>query len=426
MTRLIRRRFLQQSSLAAAVSLAGTPRTWAGANERIRVGVIGLGIRGSQHIEAVSRFKDVEVAAVCDPDENRLSAGAAKVESRSGKKPSAFPDLRKILDDKTIDAVMIAACNHWHALATIWACQAGKHVYVEKPAMHNLFEGRKMIEAARKYNRIVAGGTQRRSSAMYRRAMQALHDGIIGDIYLGRWLINGARGSIGFKQPSDPPAWLHWDLWVGPARMEPYHANLVHYNWHWFWNFGNGEMGNNGPHSFDILRWGMRKRLPVKIYSAGGRFGYKDQAETPNTQIASLEFDDGTLMTCEIRGHHNNDEGGIWFYGSKGSATIGDGQFNVFLGRSKEPLPEPIAKESGGDHFRNFFDAIRAGDPKRLNADVEETVLSTALCELANISYRVGHSVVFDPKTETFPGDDAANRLLRREPREPYVVPEKV
>jgi len=429
MKRMERREFLKRSSaLAVGASLIGTGRSWAGANDRIRVAIIGMGVRGGQHAQSVARFKDVEIAAICDPDEKRLAEWAGKVESLTQKKPKTESDLRKIMDDPDIDAVMIANCNHWHALTAIYACQAKKHAYVEKPVMHNLSEGRKMVEAARKYDRIVCGGTQRRSDGRVRKLIQLLHDGIIGDLYMGRWVITGARGSIGFKQPTEPPSWLHWDLWRGPARSQPYHENLVHYNWHWFWDFGNGEMGNNGPHSIDVVRWALRKGLPSRIHSVGGRFGYKDQAETPNTQTATFRYDDGTLLTCDIRGWHNNEPDGSWFYGSKGSAFIGAGEdFKIFLGRNKEPLPPPDPKSFERlDHARVFFDAIRKGDRKVLTAEIEETFLSCALCELANISYRVGREVRFDPQTERFIGDAEADKLRMREPHPPFVVPETV
>jgi len=426
MRKIKRRDFLKCSSaIAAGASLIGTSHSWAGANERIRVAVIGMGGRGGYHMETAAKIEGVEVAAICDPDDRRTTEWAAKLESKTGKKPATQSDLRKVMDDPNIDAVMIATSNHWHALTTIYACQAKKHVYVEKPVMHNMFEGRKMVEAARKYNRIVQGGTQRRSVGRIRKAIQLLHDGIIGDVYLARWLLIGFRGSIGFKQPSPPPPWLHWDLWRGPAPKQPYHENLVHYNWHWFWDFGNGEMGNNGSHDTDILRWGLNKGIPSKIYSAGGRFGYRDQAQTPNTQTATFRYDDGTLLTCEIRNLYTPEEGGLHFYGSKGYMFVSDNKCEVFLGGSKKPEPDMGSLEQT-DHARNFFDAIRKGDRKILTAEIEEIYLSCALCELANISYRVGRELHFDPKTERFVGDDEANKLLTRVPTPPFVVPEQV
>jgi len=427
MKRIERRSFIKRSSaLAVGASLIGTSHSWAGANERIRVAIIGMGGRGGYHMETAARIAGVEVATICDPDERRTAEWSAKLESKTGKKPAMQFDLRKIMDDSNIDAVMIATCNHWHALATIYACQAKKHVYVEKPVSHNISEGRKMVEAARKYNCIVQGGTQRRSSGRVRKLVQLLQDGIIGDIYLARWLLVGFRGSIGFKQPTTPPLWLHWDLWRGPAREQPYHENLVHYNWHWFWDFGNGEMGNNGSHYFDFLRWAINKGLPSKVKSVGGRFGYKDQAETPNTQTVAFEYDDGTLVTCEIRGLYTSEQEGLHFYGSKGYAYSAiDGKCKIFLAGKKEPEPDPGSLENL-DHTRNFFDAIRKGSREVLTGEIEEVYLSCAMCELANISYRVGRELRFDPKTERFVDDPEANRFLARVPTKPFVVPERV
>src|SRR5206468_2311123 len=231
-------------------------------------------------------------------------------------------------------------------------------VYVEKPVSHNIWEGAKLVETARKYNRIAAGGTQRRWWGRFRKAIELIHNGEIGDVYQANFFFPGNRDSIGFKEPKEAPAWLNWDLWVGPGPMQPYHENLVHYNWHWFWDFGNGELGNNGIHLIDVLRWGMRKKLPVRVQSTGGRFGYKDQGQTPNTQ--------------------------------------------------------------------NVADAVRNRDPKLLHAEIEETYLSTALCHLGNISYRVGRDLRFDPARMQFAGDAEANKLLTREYRKPFVVPDRV
>ena len=428
---MIRRDFIKYSTAAiAGTSWIGNQAGWAGANDRIRVAIIGMGGRGGDHMRHALEFKGVEVVTLCDPDEQRMGKAGAELEAKTGKKPKLEADLRRILEDASVDAVTIASCNHWHSLTAIWACQAGKHVYVEKPVSHNIFEGRKLVEAARKYNRIVQGGTQRRSDAKFRKAMQRLHEGLIGEIYMARALVFGERDTIGFKPTEPPPSWIHWDLWLGPAPEQPYHGNLAHYNWHWFWDFGNGDMGNNGSHALDVARWGLQKGLPVKVHSSGGRFGYKDQAQTPNTQTATFTYADGTILTCEIRGLFTNDEGGLrWgaiFYGSKGYMTAGDDdKIQVFLGRNKNPEPD-IGQLEPIDHYGNFIDAIRAGKREILTDEVEELHLSCVLCHLANISYRLERELRFDPETVSFPGDEAANRLATREYRKPYVVPEKV
>ncbi len=399
------------------------------ANDRIRVALIGVGGRGRDLLHNASAVSGVEVAVICDADDNRMLKMAAEAETRTGRKPRTEPDLRKVLEDREIDAVILTCCNHWHALATVWAAQAGKHVYVEKPASHDIVEGQKMVEAARKYKRVVQAGTQRRSSPRFQKAVAQLREGLIGDIYLGRYLFTGPRESLGFKQPEPPPPELHWDLWLGPAPSQPFHGNLVHYNWHWFWDFGNGEMGNNGVHNFDILRWGMNRGLPTRVHSAGGRYGYKDQGQTPNTQSASLVYPDGAQILCEIRGLYSNEPIGMHFYGSRGSMHLDpQGNCQVFLGRSRraEPLPPVPAGDMEVGHLQNFVDAIRADRPELLNCGVEECEQSTALCHLANISYRLGRELRFDPHTRRFPGDEEANRMLARQGRQGFRMPDKV
>jgi predicted dehydrogenase len=334
--------------------------------------------------------------------------------------------MRVAFDDKNIDAVVVATTNHWHALTAIWAMQAGKDVYVEKPVSHDIFEADQIIAAARKYDRIVQGGTQRRSDGKFRRAMQLIHGGLIGDVYLAKWIFPRERDSIGFKPEEKPPNWLNWDLWLGPAPEQPYHANLVHYNWHWFWDFGNGELGNNGIHLVDISRWGIAKELPVKVTSWGGRWGYEDQAQTPNTQTVNWEYEDGSAIIGEIRNLCTT-ETMFWdFFGTKGYMHIqADGEFQVTLGRNKNPEPkfEPLPDIS---HQQNFAEAVRSRDRGKLTAEIRETALSTDLCHLGNIAYRMGEQLEFDPKEKRFPNHDAANALLRRSYREPYVVPDEV
>jgi len=434
MQQLRRRTFLKNAStMVVSSSLIGTAQSWAGANDRIRVAVIGLGGRGRGHIREASSIEGVEVVTLCDPDETRMAKAAAELEAATGKKARLEPDLRKIIEDSSIDVVSIATCNHWHALATVWACQANKHVFVEKPVSHTFIEGEKMVEAARKYKRVVQAGTQRRSNGSFRKVIQLLHEGIIGDIYMARSDYPEPRDPIGFKSAEAPPPWLDWNLWLGPAPKQPYHGNLVHYNWHWFWDFGGGEIGNNGPHFLDITRWGMKKGLPSRIQSVGGRFGPKDQGETPNTQRSTFVYEDGTSIISDIRGLYTT-QGFTWdFYGTKGHMHIKPRhigknygcEYQVFLGRNKTPEPDMGVLENM-DHYRNFIEAVRSGKSESLTADVEESHLSGALCILANISYRLGRELNFDPKTKRFVNDSEANRLLTREYREPFVVPDKV
>ena len=428
-----RREFLLTASpVVAGASLIGTSRAWAGANDRIRTAVIGTGGRSKSLCNEMLQNKNVEIVALADPDQTRLDARAADIEKATGKRPRVERDLRKILEDKQIDAVTVVTCNHWHALATIWACQAGKHVYVEKPVSHNVFEGRKLVEAARKYNCIVQGGTQRRSWGRFRKAMQLLRDGAIGDIYMSRTVLIQPRESIGFKEVQAAPAHLDWDLWLGPAQQQPYHANLTPYNWHWFWEFGNGEMGNNGSHFLDILRWGTGKGLPSRIYSVGGRVGYKDQAQTPNTESATFTYDDDSVMQIDIRNFYTAEPQYEWhFYGSKGYLFMDEDwkeqrfDYKIYMGRNKSAEPDQGTMETL-NHYGNFLDAVRTGSREKLTCDVDEARKTSALCHLAAISHRLKREIRFDPKSEKAIGDEEASRLLTRQYRKPFVVPDKV
>jgi predicted dehydrogenase len=332
MERMTRRAFLEQSGRAVMGAAAGLTvlRAWSHSpNDTIGVAVIGLNGQGKAHIRHFSEIEGVRLVALCDVDERVLQQAGAMVEQRTGARPKLYTDLRQLLEDKAVDAVSTATPNHWHALLTIWACQAGKDVYVEKPACWSFEEGERMIEAARKYNRIVQVGHQTRSDPVTRLAVQRAWAGEIGKIYMSRGLCYKPRGPIGFQKDTDPPPWLHWELWQGPATRRPFNPNYVHYNWHWFWNYGNGDIGNQGVHQVDIARWFLNKRYPVKVHSVGGRYGYEDQGETPNTQIATFEYEDGTLLVFEVRGLFTNDEQGAKIgnlvYGSLGYMSSGDG-----------------------------------------------------------------------------------------------------
>jgi len=427
--------------LAGAATLAGGAALRAAApSDRIRVGVIGLGWRGRDHMLRIPQVAGVEVVAFADPDAERMGERAAEFEQKIGSKPALYQDLRRVLEDKSIDAITVATPNHWHALAAVWGCQAGKHVYVEKPVCHDFHEGEQMVAASRRYNRIVQGGTQRRSNVFIRKAIQALHEGVIGEIYMARCIHFQKRDSIGFKSPEPPPATLNWDIWVGPGPMQPFHRNLVHYNWHWFWDYGNGEMGNNGVHFIDIARWGMNKQLPVRTYSTGGRFGYKDQAQTPNTQLTAFTYEDGTELVSEIRGRFSNDEaglsGGAFFYGSKGRMAFvpkPHEHFEVFLQDRKVAEPDlgrvdelGLREDNEVGHFENFFNAVRANKRELQTAEINETFLSTAHCLFGNIAYRLGREIHFDPQTRHFSSDTVADAMLGATGREPYIVPTMV
>ena len=430
-----RRYFLMSSTAAAGATLPAS--ALLGANDRIRVACVGIRGRGGAHISGFAERPDAEVAALCDVDEAVLEKRAREVEARTKKRPATYTDYRKLLDDKSIDAVSLATPNHWHALGTIWACQAGKDVYVEKPCTHNVFETRQIVAAARKYNRIVQQGSQSRSSPALQEAVQKLKDGLIGDVYMGRGLCFKWRDTIQ-RTPVEPaPAGVHYDLWLGPAPKREFTRNRFHYNWHWFWDYGNGDIGNQGIHQMDICRWLLDVTYPTKVSSMGGHFMFDDDQETPNTQVATFEFDGlgkKKFLVFEVRHWMSNHEAGLgegkkdpntignMFYGSKGYMVVGGG-YKTFLGREQEPGP---ARSGGGNHFENFLNAMRSRKPSDLNAEIEEGAMSTVLVHLANISYRLGRTLKFDAKTQTCIGDSEANRMLTRKYREPFVVREKV
>jgi predicted dehydrogenase len=427
-----RRQFLSTTATTAATAAAtiaatvATTGALASAQDKpIRLAVIGVGGRGTALMKQFAKVPGAEIGAVVDPDGNRTEQAASWIVQNIGNRPKAESDMRRVFEDRSIDAVIIATTNHWHTLTAIWAMQAGKHVYCEKPVSHDIFESRQLVAAARKYNRIVQGGTQRRSAGLFRRAIQLIHEGAIGDLYLAKWTFPGNRDSIGIKPTEPPPNWLNWDLWLGPAPEQPYHANLVHYNWHWFWDFGNGDLGNNGIHLVDISRWGMRKELPTRVNCWGGRFGYKDQAETPNTQTVRWEYPDGTAIVGEIRGLYTAEPMSWDFFGTKGHLHMDDDHYQLTLGRNKQPEP-PVDALPEVNHYANWVEAVRANDRTLLNAEIRETALSTNMCHIGNIAYRVGHELTFDPAGEHFRDCAEANALLKRSGRPPYTIPDEV
>ena len=455
-----RREFIKKSAIGAAGVAIGAPafsarsyRNIMGANERVTLGIIGLRGRGGDLLGSFAgMYEDgVTIKTVCDADTQFFNQRVAQAaEKQKGNKPGPATDMRKVFDDKDIHAVVIATPNHWHALATIWACQAGKHVYVEKPASHNVWEGRKMVEAARKYKRIVQVGFQNRSISNVMQAINFLHDGGIGDVFEARGLCFKPRDSFGVAPDSMPPASLNYDMWLGPAQYRPYNEKRVHYNWHWHWDTGNGDTGNQGPHQFDIARWGLNKlEHPVKIQSMGGLFGISPKEcsqETPNTQTSVFEYADGKILEFETRGRYTNGEAnsdvkiGNLFYGTEGWMEINGSNWKAYKERSNEPFAGSGMEASaaiGGDttfrtppdskgHFGNFIDGVRSGNRFDLTCDIETGFMSTALPLLANIAMRVGTTLRYDDEFEKFIGNEEANMMLSRNYRDPYIVPEKV
>lgn len=421
-----RRTFLLSAGGAALTHL--TPGKASAAN-RIRVAVLGVNGRGRDHIAGFMNVPDVEVAVLCDPDGKLLAERAEQFEKRYNRKVETVADLRRVFDRKDIDAVSIATPNHWHSLAAIWACQAGKDVYVEKPGSHNVWEGRKMVEAAHKYNRIVQHGVQLRSSEAVQEAVAHLRKGTIGKVYMARGLVFRWRPSIGKKGPEPVPSYLNYDLWLGPSKEVPFSRRFVHYNWHWHWEWGNGDVGNQGIHETDMCMWGLDVGLPTRITSFGDKFLFDDDKETPEVQTSLYHYpDQKKMIQFEVRHWCTNDEGGVGvgniFYGSEGILVIkGYDTYEIYLGQKREKGP---ARKAGGDHYANFIRAVRSRKTSDQNGPVETAHLSSALAHLGNISFRLGRTLTFDPKTEKFVGDEEANAMLKRNYRKPYVIPEKV
>lgn len=434
------------------------------------------------HVNAYAAMKDVTVAAICDTDTATFANAVKAVEAHGGAKPDTIQDIRKLLERKDIDAVSIATPNHWHALAAIWAMQAGKDVYVEKPISHEVQEGRSIVRAARKYGRICQCGTQCRSSKGLQQAMEYLHSGKLGKIRLARGLCYKTRGSIGLAGADmTPPSTVDYDIWLGPAPMKPVHRKRFHYDWHWFWDYGNGDLGNQGIHEMDKARWGLGKRgFPKTVLGLGGRFGYVDDGQTPNTELIFMDYGDSQLI-FEVRGlvkpaketEHDwlnlsptNYKVGDVFYGEKGVMVMPSYSDAVVFDNDGNKITE---FHGGGNHHRNFINAMRSRKVSDLNADCEEGHISSALCHLGNISYKLGEMKPFNPRTgafgdnkeaietygrfedhlianglkldaatyrlgrkltlsstsERFVGDAEANALLTRPYRAGYVVPEK-
>ena len=481
--KLSRRGFLEQSLITAAAGIAGIASTEKAhahnevlgkqsksANEKIHIAVIGLNGRGVSHLDAYLNRDDVEVVALCDVDMNVVERSAARVAKKGRPAPAAFQDIRKLLELKGLDAVSIATPNHWHSLAGIWAMQAGKDVYVEKPVSHNVHEGRVLVDTARKYNRICQAGTQSRSSKACQDAMEYIHSGHIGKVVLSRGLCYKPRNSIGKVSAATPvPAGVDYDIWLGPAPQKPIMRERFHYDWHWFWDYGNGDLGNQGIHQMDIARWALNKNfLPSSVFSLGGRFGYVDDGETPNTELSFFDYGDSHLI-FEVRGLKTGDlkgaKVGNIIYGTEGYVVITD---NYGKAAAFDNQDRPVQSfEGGGDHFGNFLSALRTRKRGDLNGEIEKGHFSSALCHLGNISYRLGskHSFADDPKSfdkdqkeafgrfkshlgdngvdlmatqyalgpllkidarhERFKDNADANKLITREYRAGFVVPDK-
>jgi predicted dehydrogenase len=407
-----RRKFIERSAAAGLglAALKGLPAALAGEpGRKIVVGVMGLG-RGLDHVKSYLALPGVEIAYLCDVDERRMASAVKSVEAGLATKPQLVKDFRRILDDRSVDALSIAAPNYWHAPATILACAAGKHVYVEKPGSHNAREGELMVEAARKHQRVVQMGNQRRSQPGIMEGIEKLKQGTIGAVRFARSWYSSQRGSIGKGKEAPVPEWLDYELWEGPVPHRPYKDNLVPYNWHWMWHWGGGELANNGVHSLDLARWGLGVDVPSRVTFNGGRYHFQDDQETPDTGYAVFDFGDRGASwdnsSCHPRKPENNAI--AKFYGDAGSLTIWDAGYTIHDLQGKE-IQKNSSNWSDGYHFQNFLDGIRDG--KKLNASIEEGQRSTLLCHLGNIACRTGRTIHCDPKTGKIVGDDDAVRL---------------
>lgn len=449
-----RRTFLKKASLGAvAAATAVTPLSVRakdltaptflsegakGANDRIRIAVLGVHGRGMTHVEElmkIAKGSNCEVVELVDPDLDLVKKRAHEVEQKYQKKVTIQQDFRHTYANKDIDAVTLATPNHWHAIQTIWACQAGKDVYVEKPATHNIYEGRKMIEAAYKYNRIVQHGVQLRSSLAIQEAIEHLRNGLIGRVYMSRGLVYRWRPDIGTKGVSKKPVGLDYDLWCGPAPMVPFTRDLVHYNWHWHWNYGNGDVGNQGIHETDLCMWGLDvDHLPERITSMGGKFLWDDSKEVPEIQTSIYHYPkEKKIIQFEVRNWCTNLEDGAGvgniFYGDKGYLVVkGYDTYQSYLGPNREKGPGRSEKGELTRHFQNWIEAIRARDMSIQNGPVQTGHMASALAHLGNISYRLGRQLDFDPVAERFIGEgqNEANSMLSRDYRAPYLLPETI
>jgi predicted dehydrogenase len=446
---------LTRREMAGAAALGGVtflarPERVFGANERVRVAICGVHGRGMDHVRNYHKLSNVEIAAVCDIDETLMAERIGRMEKMGIRKPQTYTDIRKLLEDKNIDAISIATPNHWHSLMAIWGCQAGKDVYVEKPATHNLWEGQQLVKAAARYGRMVQHGTQIRSATAIREGIQKVHDGYLGDLYMARGICFKWRDTIGKAAEEPVPAGVHYDLWTGPAPVRPFTRNRFHYNWHWNYTYGNGDLGNQGVHQLDMARWALGVGFPNKVSAIGGHFMFDDDQNTPNDLVCAFEYSPANgkrqmisfevrhWMTCpeagigtpELGAHDRNPIGNI-FFGSKGYMSTGDESvdtYKVWLGKEQQPQPSVHAGDQV-DHYRNFIECVISRKKENLHAPVEEAHISCGLMHLANASYRLGRTIHFNPETQQVIGDKEAEKLLRdgdRGYRAPYTIPAQV
>ncbi len=417
-------------------------------NQRVNVAVAGISgsrprIRGMingkgmKNVRSFAKVPNVQVSAVCDVDERLFSPAVSEIEYLFGVKPRTEVDFRNLLDDKDIDVFSIATPDHWHALQTIWACQAGKDVFVEKPVSYNISEGRKMVEAVKKYNRVVLGGMTNRYSRAINEGIRFINQGKLGNVYMARGLTYRYRPSIGRISNSPIPNGVHWDLFLGPAPYRSFNENRFHYTWHWFWDTGTSELGNTGIYRMDLARWALNKNThPVKVHCTGGLFGpHRDSdQEVPNMISATYEYDDGMIIQNEIRSLYTNEEGPrgsrCFIFSDAGWMALTGNGFETYFGPGNEPGPrlsdDDIPLEDQINGLKEFIDCVRERRTDGIRSDITEGHLSASLGHLAVISYRTGRALTFNPDTELFVNDKEADSYLSRNYRPPYVMPKEI
>jgi predicted dehydrogenase len=448
---MIRRKFINRSLSAAggAVIAPAYIKNMISDSpaERVNIAVAGIsgqrkqvrGMisgRGIVHVNTYAAIPNVRIKTLCDVDERLFPGMVVIVEKLFGLKPSTEVDFRRLLDDKELDVISIATPDHWHALMTVWACQAGKDVYVEKPVCHNLAEGRKMVEAAGKYGRIVQSGICYRSSKAVKEGIKFVHEGKMGKVYMAKGITYRYRVPIEHVPDSPVPEGVHWDLFLGPAPYRPFNENRYIYQWHWFWDTGTTEFGNNGIYRMDTVRWALNKNVhPVKIHCSGGKFVRDDDQEVPNTMIASYEYEDGTIIQNEVRSLCTNPEGisdgsDCFIYSDQGWMSFSGDGYKTYFGTKNEPGParneKDFPEEERSNGWKNFIDCVRSRRREDLDNDILEGHMSAALGHLGVISYRTGRKLIFNPEKEKFVKDPEADKLLTRIYRKPYVMPEKI
>jgi predicted dehydrogenase len=412
---LTRRTFLGAAA-ATSIGLSAASAADEQPSNKLVVGVMGTGGRGTSLSKSFAQQSGVTVAYVCDVDSSHAAKAAKEVETVAKSAPKVESDFRKILEDKSVDILVVATCNHWHAPGAILGCTNGKHVYVEKPCSHNPWEGELMVQAARKHKRQVQMGNQRRSWDRIIEAMKKLHDGVIGRVYLAQSWYTNNRAATGKGEATDPPKGLDYALWQGPAPHKPFRSNYLHYTWHWFWHWGNGELGNNGVHMIDLCRWGLGADYPIHVTSAGGRYRYDDDQETPDTHQVSFEFADKKMATWEGLSCNQFPDGqksDVVFHGEKGCLRISGGGYTIHDLKGKEIEKSAPGGSADALHIGNFLAAIR--DKAKLNSEIEEAHKSTLLCHLGNIAQRTGRALKCSPKDGKILEDKDAMAYWKRE-----------